>query len=86
MQYSLEIDDHLFEKLKDEADKSGYTLAGYIALLLRRCLGNEGAISRQEPEKQRFVVKPWSLDAHPGVDFTSTSRLLDSLDEERYPG
>ena len=78
----IEIDDHLLQRLEEVAKKKGQQLSDLIALLLTRGLAS---LEEESPAPKRFVVKARPLHALPGVDFTSISRLLDSLDEERYP-
>lgn len=78
----IEIDDHLLSRLEEEAEKKGQKLGDLIALLLARGLAR---LEEAETRKERYVVKARPLHALPGVDFTSISRLIDSLDEERYP-
>lgn len=81
MSYTVEIDANLLQKLEAEAESTGRTVGELIHLLL-----SQGLEARQRKSAAPFEVKPRALHAFPGVDFTSTSRLLESLDEERLVG
>jgi hypothetical protein len=81
MSYTMDIDPDLLQKLEAEATRTGRTVSELIHLLL-----SQGLEARQRKATAKFEVKPRALHAYPGVDFTSTSRLLDSLDEERLAG
>ncbi len=83
MHYSIDLDAGLLERLRDEARKRDRSVAELISLLLSRSLAD---IERVAPARPHFTVKAKALHAFPGIDFSSTSHLLDSLDEERYPG
>lgn len=81
MSREFEIDDLLYRKLEAEAEKRGQTPNQLLCLLLDR-----GLADLKPHPAHRFTVKARPLHALPGVDFSSTSRLLESLDEERYSG
>lgn len=82
-QINIDLEEILLHRLQQEADRQGRTVGELINLLLSRSLAElEAAV----PPKPRFTVRAKALQAFPEVDFSSTSRLLDSLGEERYPG
>jgi hypothetical protein len=81
MSYTMDIDPDLLQKLEAEAKSTGRTVGELIHLLL-----SQGLEARRLKSAAKFEVKPRALHAYPGVDFTSTSRLLDILDEERLAG
>lgn len=79
----VHIDDELFERLRREAEKCRCTVGELISRLLRQSMTEKDDAAQERP---RFTVKAKALHALPQVDFNSISRLLDSLNEERYPG
>lgn len=84
MRYSIDIDldEALVERLETEASTRGRTVGELISLLLSRAATD---LDVKASVKPRFTVRAKALHAYPEVDFSSTSRLLESLGEERYP-
>ena len=84
MRVPIDIDASLRLELEAAARKSGQSLADFVDALLKK--GLEDLAAAAAPERPAFVVKARRLEARPGVDFSRTSRLLEFLGEERYPG
>jgi len=71
---TLTLDDDVASLLKKEARKSGEPFKQVVNRFLR--LGLTAKPAARKP----FKVKPWSLQAPPGLSFDNVHELLDALD------
>ncbi|HEY4902923.1 MAG TPA: CopG family transcriptional regulator [Candidatus Sulfotelmatobacter sp.] len=74
MRTTLTLDDDVASLLKKEARKSGEPFKQVVNRFLR--LGLTAKPAAQKP----FKVKPWNMQAPPGLSFDNVHELLDALD------
>jgi hypothetical protein len=70
---TLTLDDDVASLLKKEARKSGEPFKQIVNRFLRLGL-------MAKPARKPFKVKPWNMQAPPGLSFDNVHELLDALD------
>lgn len=77
MRTTLNLDDQLLQRAKEEAARTRRTLSAVIEDALRTTLSNQ-----TEAERRPYVVRPLAGgDLRPGVNLSDSATLLDLMDD-----
>ncbi len=75
MRTTFTIDDEVVALLRKEMRKTGEPFKQVVNRAIRL-----GLTTPKQPARKPFKVKPWNLQAPPGLSFDNVHELLDALD------
>ena len=82
MRTTIILDDHLGERLKQEARKRRQSLSAFLADAGRSALGQK----KLHPSDESFEVVTFGSEGlYEGIQIDKTGELLAAEDQERYP-
>lgn len=78
MRTTVDIDEDVLEKLRRLSRAANQPMKEFLNETLRI-----GLLKREQQRTSTpFAIKPLNIKPHPGINFDSTSKLLEMLDEE----